>query len=132
MASNPRMNSHPMLMSEYFVAYYPSLGRALGSIEDAVIVQHLWFCKNPETCETVATADDIAEAIGMSVTREEAPGEAQEQGHPPADDSRRTTRLPCGRSTPRTCQRRPFAQANHVMTNLVITRIPVMTRSGIT
>lgn len=61
-----RGNSHPFLVNEEFIAYLPSLGKALGSIEDAVIAQWLWFKRDRETDETTATAAEIADAIGMS------------------------------------------------------------------
>lgn len=60
------MNNHPFLINEEFIAYLPSLGKALGSIEDAVIAQWLWFRRDRSTDETVATAAEIADAIGMS------------------------------------------------------------------
>lgn len=59
-------NSHPFLVNEEFIAYLPSLGKALGSVEDAVIVQWLWFKRDRQTDETTATAAEIADAIGMS------------------------------------------------------------------
>lgn len=58
--------SSGLLIHDEFVAYFPSLGRALGSVEDAVLVQSLWFRRDRNTGTTTATVADLAAAVGMT------------------------------------------------------------------
>lgn len=60
-------NSAPLLINDNFVSYFPALGRALGSVEDAVIVQELWYRRDWDTGETTATAAEIADRVGMKL-----------------------------------------------------------------
>lgn len=60
-------NSQPLLINDNFVSYFPALGRALGSVEDAVIVQELWYRRDWDTGETMATAAEIADRVGMKL-----------------------------------------------------------------
>lgn len=55
-----------LLIHEEFVAYFPALGRALGSVEDAVLIQALWFRRDRETNCTTATIAELADAVGMT------------------------------------------------------------------
>ena len=61
-----RPNEHPFLIREEFIAYFPSLGKALGSIEDAVLVQWLWFRRDRVQNCTQATIATVADAVGMN------------------------------------------------------------------
>ncbi|PMQ21644.1 hypothetical protein CIK84_08970 [Glutamicibacter arilaitensis] len=54
------------MIHDEFVAYFPSLGRALGSVEDAVLVQSLWFRRDRNTGTTTATVAELAAAVGMT------------------------------------------------------------------
>lgn len=58
--------SSGLLIHDEFVAYFPSLGRALGSVEDAVLVQSLWFRRDRNTGTTTATVAELAAAVGMT------------------------------------------------------------------
>lgn len=58
--------SSGLLMNDEFVAYFPALGRALGSVEDAVLVQALWFRRERATSTTTATIAELAESVGMT------------------------------------------------------------------
>lgn len=60
-------NNRPLLLDGEFVSYYPALGVALGSVEDAVLVRHLWFHRDRSTDETEMTAATLAEQVGMKV-----------------------------------------------------------------
>lgn len=60
------MNGGGLLIHGEFVAYFPALGRALGSVEDAVLVQALWFRRERSTGATVATIAELAESVGMA------------------------------------------------------------------
>lgn len=60
------MNGAGLLIHDEFVAYFPALGRALGSVEDAVLVQALWFRRSRETGTTTATVAELAESVGMT------------------------------------------------------------------
>jgi hypothetical protein len=61
------MNTSPLLINDEFVSYFPALGRALGSVEDAVLVQMLWYRRDRDTGETEMTAAALAEQVGMKV-----------------------------------------------------------------
>lgn len=58
-------NDRPLLLDGEFVSYYPALGVALGSVEDAVLVQHLWFRRDRATGETEMPTAALAEQVGM-------------------------------------------------------------------
>ena len=58
--------SSGLLIHDEFVAYFPALGRALGSVEDAVLVQALWFRRDRATGTTTATVAELAAAVGMT------------------------------------------------------------------
>ncbi|MGO2080256.1 hypothetical protein [Glutamicibacter arilaitensis] len=58
--------SSGLLIHDEFVAYFPALGRALGSVEDAVLVQALWFRRDRDGSETTIAAGDLAQLVGMA------------------------------------------------------------------
>lgn len=60
------MSAGGLLIHEEFVAYFPALGRALGSVEDAVLIQALWFKRDRSTGTTLATYAELADAVGMT------------------------------------------------------------------
>src|SRR5262245_11121977 len=57
------MGGSPLLIREQFVAVFPSLVRALGSMEAAAILQHLHFIADDEWA--TVTKDAISEATGI-------------------------------------------------------------------
>lgn len=67
MNSVPKMNASPLLINDEFVSYFPALGRALGSVEDAVLVQMLWYRRDRSTDETEMRTPDLADAVGMKL-----------------------------------------------------------------
>lgn len=67
MNSVPKTNASPLLINDEFVSYFPALGRALGSVEDAVLVQMLWYRRDRSTNETEMRTPDLADAVGMKL-----------------------------------------------------------------
>lgn len=55
-----------LLIREQFVAVFPSLVRALGSIESAVILQHLHFLVGDDGTTGPVTAQQISDATGIA------------------------------------------------------------------
>ena len=53
-------------MDERFVAYFPSLGRLLGSIEGAVLIQFIHWSRNTATGEARLTYAEMSEGTGIS------------------------------------------------------------------
>jgi len=59
-------NVNALLLDGEFVAYYPRLGRLLGSVERAVVLQHLWFRRDRDTGLTTVSAKALADEVGMA------------------------------------------------------------------
>lgn len=60
------MNEHPLIDDGEYIAYFPELGKTLGSVERAVVLQYLWYRRDRTTGRATLTYDELADETGIS------------------------------------------------------------------
>lgn len=60
------MNEDPLIHPGEYIAYFPELGKTLGSTDRAIVLQYLWYRRDRTTGRAVLPLDELAEKTGIT------------------------------------------------------------------